>query len=132
MSTTNIAILLQAAEYLERKDRGKRAILAEICSCFDLSDATLECVGDRNGRSIHNTGVIVSLSEAEHGYASTLPMPDDYSRRKTAKSRKFHGNRYVLNDILCTVNRVRGRAFLAMCPFYEVDQLIWHLPVVVT
>ena len=70
--------------------------------------------------SIHTTGFIVS--EAEHGYASTLPMPDDYSRRKAAKSRKFHGNRYVLNDILRSVNR--GRAFLAICPFYEVDQLI--------
>lgn len=58
MSTTNIALLLQAAEYVERKDR-----------------------------------------EAEHGYASTLPMPDDYSRRKAAKSRKFHGNRSTHNEL---------------------------------
>lgn len=93
MSITNIAILLQAAEYLERKDRGKQLIFVEMFRCFDLSDATLECVSSRNGRPILNTGVIVS--EAEHGYASTLPMPDDYSRRKAAKSRKFHGNRYV-------------------------------------
>ena len=50
MSTTNIALLLQAAEYVERKDRGMQPILVEIFSCFDLSDATLECVRNINGR----------------------------------------------------------------------------------
>ncbi|ELT93617.1 hypothetical protein CAPTEDRAFT_227074 [Capitella teleta] len=46
----NISILIEAAEYLERRDR-----------------------------------------EAEHGYASTLPMPEDYHRRKS-KSRKTLGS----------------------------------------
>jgi hypothetical protein len=34
------------------------------------------------------------ISEAEHGYASTLPMPDDYSAKKRSKSKKSQGNRY--------------------------------------
>lgn len=34
------------------------------------------------------------FSEAEHGYASTLPMPDDYNAKKRSKSKKSQGNRY--------------------------------------
>ncbi|KAB0801612.1 hypothetical protein PPYR_03798 [Photinus pyralis] len=55
----SIAALLEAAEYLERRER-----------------------------------------EAEHGYASTLPMPDDlrnvYKRPKTKKSQ---GNRTSHNEL---------------------------------
>jgi len=43
-----------------------------------------------------------SFIEAEHGYASTLPMPDDYypnkstiNKAKTSNSKKSQGNRYV-------------------------------------
>uniref|UniRef100_T1JIH2 BHLH domain-containing protein n=1 Tax=Strigamia maritima TaxID=126957 RepID=T1JIH2_STRMM len=46
----SIAALLQAAEYLDRRER-----------------------------------------EAEHGYASTMPMPDDLNRRR-AKSKKSQGS----------------------------------------
>ncbi|XP_064631349.1 max dimerization protein 1-like [Lineus longissimus] len=53
----SIAALLQAAEYIERRDR-----------------------------------------EAEHGYASTLPMPDDICRRKI-KSKKSQGNRSTHNEL---------------------------------
>lgn len=53
----NIAILLQAAEYLERRDR-----------------------------------------ESEHGYASTLPMAEDFTRRRS-KSRKSQGNRSTHNEL---------------------------------
>jgi len=37
--------------------------------------------------------------EAEHGYASTLPMPDDYSKNKRMKPKKSHGNRSTHNEL---------------------------------
>ncbi|XP_060608074.1 max dimerization protein 1-like [Ruditapes philippinarum] len=37
--------------------------------------------------------------EAEHGYASTLPMPDDYSAKKRSKSKKSQGNRSTHNEL---------------------------------
>ncbi|KAF2894594.1 hypothetical protein ILUMI_11582 [Ignelater luminosus] len=55
----SIAALLQAAEYLERRER-----------------------------------------EAEHGYASTLPMPDDLrSVSKRPKTKKSQGNRTSHNEL---------------------------------
>lgn len=33
------------------------------------------------------------ISEAEHGYASSLPMPDDFNTKKRSKSKKSQGNR---------------------------------------
>lgn len=54
----NIQQLLQAAEYIERRER-----------------------------------------EAEHGYASTLPMPEDYSSKKRLKSKKSQGNRSTHNEL---------------------------------
>ncbi|XP_045190367.2 max dimerization protein 1-like [Mercenaria mercenaria] len=54
----NIQQLIQAAEYLDRRER-----------------------------------------EAEHGYASTLPMPDDYSAKKRSKSKKSQGNRSTHNEL---------------------------------
>jgi len=53
----NIATLLEAAEFLERRDR-----------------------------------------EAEHGYASQMPMPEEHSRRKS-KSRKSQGSRSTHNEL---------------------------------
>ncbi|KAH3705465.1 hypothetical protein DPMN_080539 [Dreissena polymorpha] len=50
----HIEQLLQAAEYLDRRER-----------------------------------------EAEHGYASSLPEPDEYSFKKRSKSKKTQGNRYA-------------------------------------
>ncbi|KAL5021323.1 hypothetical protein ScPMuIL_000478 [Solemya velum] len=52
-----IAQLLQAAEYLDRKDR-----------------------------------------EAEHGYASTMPMPDELSKKRS-KAKKNQGNRSTHNEL---------------------------------
>lgn len=37
--------------------------------------------------------------EAEHGYASTLPMPDDFSAKKRSKSKKSQGNRSTHNEL---------------------------------
>lgn len=37
--------------------------------------------------------------EAEHGYASTLPMPEDYSSKKRLKSKKSQGNRSTHNEL---------------------------------
>ncbi|BFZ01077.1 hypothetical protein BsWGS_04116 [Bradybaena similaris] len=57
----SIEQLLQAAEYLDRRER-----------------------------------------EAEHGYASTLPMPDEYSyssSKKRSKSKKTQGNRSTHNEL---------------------------------
>jgi len=53
----SIAALLQAAEYLERRER-----------------------------------------EAEHGYASTLPLPEDLHRRRP-KAKKTQGNRSTHNEL---------------------------------
>ncbi|XP_021913721.1 max dimerization protein 1 isoform X1 [Zootermopsis nevadensis] len=54
----SIAALLQAAEYLERRER-----------------------------------------EAEHGYASTLPMPDDLRSMKRPKTKKSQGSRTTHNEL---------------------------------
>lgn len=58
----SIAQLLQAAEYIERRER-----------------------------------------EAEHGYASTLPMPDEYnsysSSKRRSKSKRTQGNRSTHNEL---------------------------------
>lgn len=54
----SIAALLQAAEYLERRER-----------------------------------------EAEHGYASTLPMPDDLRTVKRPKTKKSQGSRTTHNEL---------------------------------
>ncbi|KAL3863421.1 hypothetical protein ACJMK2_005178 [Sinanodonta woodiana] len=53
----NIQTLIQAAEYIDRRER-----------------------------------------EAEHGYASSLPMPDDYSKKRS-KSKKSQGNRSTHNEL---------------------------------
>ncbi|XP_023725838.1 max dimerization protein 1 [Cryptotermes secundus] len=54
----SIAALLQAAEYLERRER-----------------------------------------EAEHGYASTLPIPDDLRSVKRPKTKKSQGSRTTHNEL---------------------------------
>lgn len=36
-----------------------------------------------------------SISEAEHGYASTAPMPEYLASKKKTKPKKSQGNRYV-------------------------------------
>ncbi|CAH1785060.1 unnamed protein product [Owenia fusiformis] len=54
----SIAQLLQAAEWLERRER-----------------------------------------EAEHGYASTMPMPDEVGRRRMKNYKKAHGNRSTHNEL---------------------------------
>ncbi|KAG8224563.1 hypothetical protein J437_LFUL002167 [Ladona fulva] len=54
----SIAALLQAAEYIERRER-----------------------------------------EAEHGYASSLPMPDDLRSTKRPKTKKSQGNRTTHNEL---------------------------------
>ncbi|WAR21622.1 MAD4-like protein [Mya arenaria] len=41
----------------------------------------------------------VSNQQAEHGYASTLPMPDDFSLKKRSKSKKTQGNRSTHNEL---------------------------------
>ncbi|KAK2163389.1 hypothetical protein LSH36_80g01016 [Paralvinella palmiformis] len=51
----SLSVLLQAAEYLDKKDR--------------------------------------EIEAAEHTYASSLPMPDEYSRRKSRNNRKSQGSR---------------------------------------
>ncbi|XP_037782944.1 max dimerization protein 3-like isoform X1 [Penaeus monodon] len=64
----SLAVLLQAAEYIERRERGKE------------------------------TGF-----EMEHGYASTLPIPDHYSYSKSSKrsrsKSKLQSNRTTHNEL---------------------------------
>ncbi|XP_053314174.1 max dimerization protein 4 isoform X1 [Spea bombifrons] len=75
MELNSLLILLEAAEYLERRDRGI-------------------CHGQQTRAHTHR--------EAEHGYASVLPFHSDYSMKKTKAasiSRKSQNNRSSHNEL---------------------------------
>ncbi|XP_021252003.1 max dimerization protein 4 isoform X2 [Numida meleagris] len=78
MELNSLLILLEAAEYLERRDR-----------------AFLQRRKKMHGKNILPLMLTLSL-EAEHGYASVLPFDSDYSRKKTkagSMARKSPNNR---------------------------------------
>ncbi|XP_075004673.1 max dimerization protein 4 isoform X2 [Calonectris borealis] len=78
MELNSLLILLEAAEYLERRDR-----------------AFLQRRKKMHGKNILPLMLTLSL-EAEHGYASVLPFDSDYSRKKTkagTMARKSQNNR---------------------------------------
>ncbi|XP_067352923.1 max dimerization protein 4 isoform X1 [Channa argus] len=80
MELNSLLILLEAAEYLERRDRG-------ISSFSDKLTAFVR---------------LVCECKAEHGYASVLPYTSDFSRKKTKASpisRKAQNNRSSHNEL---------------------------------
>jgi len=106
--TMSIAQLLQAAEYLERRERGKGKIYhfgkgesfdffcgCHVCKMSKLW-ACISCFARPKWRlyfSMHKPDYLVCVvAEAEHGYASTMPMPEEMSRRRI-KLKKSQGNR---------------------------------------
>lgn len=70
----SIADLIQAAEYIERRERGKY-LMIQFWYQFNIK------LSNRNGFCL----------EAEHGYAT--PLQHDLKRR--SKSKKSQGSRYV-------------------------------------
>ncbi|KAJ9588578.1 hypothetical protein L9F63_028119 [Diploptera punctata] len=71
----SIAALLQAAEYLERRERGAKPTSTWLPSfCWP--------------------GI-----KAEHGYASTLPIPDDLRSVRRPKTKKSQGSRTTHNEL---------------------------------
>ncbi|XP_052636631.1 max dimerization protein 4 isoform X7 [Harpia harpyja] len=84
MELNSLLILLEAAEYLERRDR-----------------AFLQRRKKMHGKNILPLMLTLSL-EAEHGYASVLPFDSDYSRKKTkagTMARKSQNNRSSHNEL---------------------------------
>ncbi|XP_056345809.1 max dimerization protein 4 isoform X1 [Oenanthe melanoleuca] len=84
MELNSLLILLEAAEYLERRDR-----------------AFLQRRKKLHGKNILPLMLTLSL-EAEHGYASVLPFDSDYSRKKTkagTMARKSQNNRSSHNEL---------------------------------
>ncbi len=87
----SIAQLLEAAAWIEKKENGRFHHLGT--SWPFLRDADKRWTLESITIVKHRIQIYVSLSifppDLEHGYASTLPMPDDYSRRKSKPSKKI-------------------------------------------
>lgn len=83
MELNSLLLLLEAAEYLERRDRGSLRPFVP----------GWEGGGRAQGAADHT----VCPAEAEHGYASVLPFDGDFARKKTKTAglvRKAPNNRY--------------------------------------
>lgn len=95
----NIEQLIQAAEYLDRRERGNILIFSRFC----VSPRHLEVFNfwQFRERSMWVSNGYVFISEAEHGYASTAPMPEFLSSKRKTKPKKSQGNRYF--DILLSI-----------------------------
>ncbi len=100
-TTMSIATLIQAAEWLERRERGVNSLgnwinLPQfLCwnfqrlkkhesHAFSTWRPCLSC----GLQSCHFKAIFSWFSESEHGYASSMPMPEDYSRRRVKSSTK--------------------------------------------
>ncbi|KAF0768777.1 max dimerization protein 1-like isoform X1 [Aphis craccivora] len=94
----SIAALLQAAEYLERRERGKFtasppyppppfADTAVVTDGAVAATAAAAAVTDR-------VNTVVFFAEAEHGYASPMPITIDLKgSSKRTKTKKSQGSR---------------------------------------
>lgn len=83
MELNSLLLLLEAAEYLERRDRG--------------SPRPFVPGWAGGGRAQGAADHTVCPAEAEHGYASVLPFDGDFARKKTKTAglvRKAPNNRY--------------------------------------
>lgn len=86
----SIAALLQAAEYLERRERGKFTPSPPYpppMVAADTATAVDAAVADR-------VNTVVFFAEAEHGYASPMPITIDLKGTlKRQKTKKSQGSR---------------------------------------
>lgn len=92
MELNSLLILLEAAEYLERRDRGS----ARAPLCAGPRAGGRAAAGPGPGRDPLTAPHRLS-AEAEHGYASVLPFDGDFARKKTKAAglvRKAPNNRY--------------------------------------
>lgn len=101
-SVFNIEQLIQAAEYLDRRERGKKKIFDSIC----VSPRHLEVFKFWQFWNKKWWSFVFQFSEAEHGYASTAPMPEFLSNKKKSKPKKSQGNRWV--EILLSICWLRS------------------------
>ncbi|KAK7806152.1 hypothetical protein U0070_021098 [Myodes glareolus] len=88
MELNSLLLLLEAAEYLERRDRGSLRPFVP---------------GWAGGGRVRGTADrTVCPAEAEHGYASVLPFDGDFTRKKTKTAslvRKAPNNRSSHNEL---------------------------------
>ena len=89
-----IDVILEAADYLDRQERGNWN------ECFSKpSDNMAPVIAVKSSEFKHDAVHSFFPSrfvptEAEHGYASPLPMPDDLRNvTKRPKTKKSQGNR---------------------------------------
>ncbi|PSN50022.1 Max dimerization protein 1 [Blattella germanica] len=95
----SIAALLQAAEYLERRERGKLGRVSDTIVKPESTSTWLPCQLLAWKSADFDALVIFFITEAEHGYASTLPMPDDLRSVKRPKTKKSQGSRTTHNEL---------------------------------
>lgn len=92
-SNMSIAALLQAAEYLERRERGKFTASPPYPPppFADTAAATDGAV------TADRVNTVVFFAEAEHGYASPMPITIDLKgASKRPKMKKSQGSRWVV------------------------------------
>lgn len=88
----SIAALLQAAEYLERRERGKFTPSPPCPPPVVIADTTT--VADVATAAADRVNTVVFFAEAEHGYASPMPITIDLKGTlKRPKTKKSQGSR---------------------------------------
>lgn len=100
MAFFNIQTLLEAAEYIERRERGTGDCRILPPPHFLTTPVADSCIPPIYSQiySVHSHCFFLfvpflSVAEAEHGYASTLPCDVEFNRKK-GKTKKAQNNRY--------------------------------------
>lgn len=91
----SIAALLQAAEYLERRERGKFTP-SPLCPSPPGVDTAASDAAAAAAAAIvtDRVNTVVFFAEAEHGYASPMPITIDLKgSSKRPKTKKSQGSR---------------------------------------
>ncbi|VVC32135.1 Hypothetical protein CINCED_3A007561 [Cinara cedri] len=107
----SIAALLQAAEYLERRERGKFSTppppppppsAAPDTAAAATAVATYAAANTNRANTVisaaDRVNTVVFFAEAEHGYASPMPITIDL-KGKRQKTKKSQGNRTTHNEL---------------------------------
>lgn len=143
----SIAALLQAAEYLERRERGKFTPPTPP-PCLPPLTPPPPPVADSSvvaaAAAAERVNTVVFFAEAEHGYASPMPITIDLKgpskRLKSSKksqgsrwvSRAFFSNYYFLppNGDRSSLKTVRVFSGVRQRPPVHVLWCFWHLMLV--
>jgi hypothetical protein len=95
----SIAALLQAAEYLERRERGK-FIASPPYPPPPFADTAAANDGSSAAAAADRVNTVVFFAEAEHGYASPMPITIDLKgSSKRPKTKKSQGSRTTHNEL---------------------------------